>query len=157
MKKKLFEKNELDLNKRGFLSPRQMARVRSKMMKFFGLIIFLWIWTVFVFVFVFSARIVLFGSIGAVILLAFLSWAFFIWYRMKKATGVKIIEGEADFDINYTGRDPDNQTPVYIVKIDNKKFVVEESVYDELKGKRFRFYYFSAPQKMLLSYETLEE
>ena len=157
MKKLPFKKDELDLNKRGLLSANQISKIQLKLTKFFGLIIFFLIWTVFVFGFVFRDNIFLLVLTGSGLIMGLLTWAFFIWRRVKQGKGVRVVEGKAEFDIGYGGRDQNNLTPFYTVKVKDQKFPVEEELYDAISGERFRVYYFPAPPKVLLSYEVLEE
>lgn len=80
-----------------------------------------------------------------------------VWSKLKNKEGIKVIEGETDFEIinpKENESDPDN--PVFYIKVGNKKFEVEERIFDLVKKENLRVYYFPTPKKIILSLETLE-
>ena len=84
-------------------------------------------------------------------------WAFrsVQWVKeLKDYTGVKFVEGQADFKIAYR-KGGNFYIPTYSMKVGKIKLYLHEDVYDSINGSEFRVYYFQTFRKKILSIETL--
>jgi len=158
----LFNEQDLALNEDGYFSESQKNKLKPK--------VDLYIWLCIICSF-FSFCLALIGffagdnSYGFVtftsIIIAIFGLSFYgiIWSsnlkaRLLKGYGVKKVEGRANLQLFYTGKN--NEVPNYSLEINQVRFVLDEKTFDAFETTDYRVYYFKLIRNELLSAEALK-
>jgi hypothetical protein len=154
-----FTESDLTMNRNFTLSDSQKARIKPKVdlylyLSGFSAAIFLFLLPVFAYHGFGSLLLLIFLGSGFLISLIGFIWSFRLKKQLDKNQGIKIVAGEADFDVSYEGDNSD--IPVYFLTIKEVKFYLSEEIYHAFLGKRFRIYYFQILRNEILSVEVFD-
>lgn len=157
-----FTENDLAENRKFKLSEPQKERIKPKVdlcvyLSAIGVVVFFFMTLAFAYNGIGTSSLLLFAGFCAFAFLAGLIgfiWSLKLNNLLKNNEGIKIIAGEADFDISY--EDDDLDRPIYSLTIKEIKFIVNEKIYDAFIGKRFRIYYYRVLKNEILSVEVFD-